>query len=109
MSSGNPKPNKIANKPLHFPKCSVWVAISTKSSIGPMFFKKSGATATVLKERYVEVFKAFNSKLETLFPSLVRKFLLQQDGTSPYTSNLSRDGIKENSGGHVISIKTNFE
>jgi len=57
----------------------------------------------------VEVLKTFKSKLQTLYPSLMSKFWFQQDGASSHTSNLSRDWLKENFGGRVISLKTDFE
>ena len=64
---------------------------------------------TASKERYVEVLKAFKSELQTLYPSLMRKFLSHQDGASSHTSNLSQDWLKENFGGRVISLMTDFQ
>ena len=57
----------------------------------------------------MEVLKTFKSELHTLYPSLMSKFWFQQDGASSYTSNLSRDWLKENFGGQVVSLKTDFE
>ena len=106
---GSSRPNEVATKPLHSPKCTVWAAISTRGIIGPIFIEESGAAVTVTKERYVEVLKTFKSELQTLYPSLMSKFWFQQDGASPHTSNLSRSWLKENFGGRVISLKTDFE
>ena len=106
---GSSRPNEVATKPLHSPKCTVWAAISARGIIGPIFIEESGAAVTVTKERYVEVLKTFKSELQTLYPSLMSKFWFQQDGASSHTSNLSRDWLKENFGGRVISLKTDFE
>ena len=57
----------------------------------------------------MEVLKTFKSELQTLYPSLMSKFWFQQDGASSHTSNLSQDWLKENFGGRVISLKTDFE
>ena len=38
------------------------------------FIKESGATVTVTKERYFYVLKHFKAELQTLYPSLMRKF-----------------------------------
>ena len=106
---GSSRPNEVATKPLHSPKCTVLAAISARGIIGPIFIEESGAAVTVTKERYVEVLKTFKSELQTLYPSLMSKFWFQQDGASPHTSNLSLDWLKENFGGRVISLKTDFE
>uniref|UniRef100_H2Z2Y6 DUF4817 domain-containing protein n=1 Tax=Ciona savignyi TaxID=51511 RepID=H2Z2Y6_CIOSA len=106
---GSSRPNEVATKPLHSPKCTVWAAISARGIIGPIFIEETGAAVTVTKERYVKVLKTFKSELQTLYPSLMSKFWFQQDGASSHTSNLSRDWLKENFGGRVISLKTNFE
>ena len=62
---GSSRPNKIATKPLHSPKCTMWAAISTRGIIRPIFIEESGAAVTVTKERYVEVLKTFKSELQT--------------------------------------------
>ena len=103
------RPNKVATKPLHLPKCAMWTAISARGIIVPIFIEESGAAVTVTTERYVEVLKAFKSELQTLYPSLMSKFWFQQDGASSHTFHLSRDWLKENFGGRVISLKTDFE
>ena len=71
---GSSRPNKVATKPLHSPKCMVWAAISARGIIGPMFIEESGAAVAVTKERYVEVLKTFKSELQTLYPLLMSKF-----------------------------------
>ena len=86
---GSSRPNKVATKPLHSPKCTVWAAISARGITRPIFIEESGAAVTVTKERYVEVLKTFKSELQTLYPSLMSKFGFQQDGASSHTSNLS--------------------
>ena len=106
---GSSRPNKVATKSLHSPKCTVWAAISARGIIGPIFIEESGAAVTVTKERYVEVLKTFKSELQTLYPSLMSKFWFQQDGASSHTLNLSRDWLKEYFGGRVISLKSDFE
>ena len=98
-----------ATNPLHSPKCTVWAAISARGIIRPIFIEESGAAVTVTKERYVEVLKTFKSELQTFFPSLMSKFWFKQDGASFHTSNPSRDWLKENFGGRVISLKTDLE
>ena len=98
-----------ATDPLHSPKCTVWAAISARGIIRPIFIEESGAAVTVTKERYVEVLKTFKSELQTFFPSLMSKFWFKQDGASSHTSNLSRDWLKENFGGRVISLKTDLK
>ena len=103
------RPNEVATKPLHSPKCTVWAAISARGIIGPIFIEESGAAVTVTKERHVEVLKTFKSELQTLYPSLMSKFWFQEDGASSHISNLSRDWLKENFGGRVISLKTDSE
>ena len=95
--------------PLHTHKCTMWAAISARGIIRPIFIEESGAAVTVTKERYVEVLKTFKSELQTFFPSLMSKFWFKQDGASSHTSNLSRDWLKENFGGRVISLKTDLE
>ena len=57
------RPNEVATKPLHSPKCTVWAAISARGIIGPIFIEEYGAAVTVTKERYVEVLKIFKSEL----------------------------------------------
>ena len=84
-------------------------AISARGIIRPIFIKESGAVVTVTKKRYVEVLKTFKSELQTFFSSLMSKFWFKQDGASSHTSNLSRDWLKENFGGRVISLKTDME
>lgn len=106
---GTSMPNEVATMPLHSPKCKIWAAISERGIIGPVFFKELGVTMTVTKERYVEVLIAFKRELQTLYPSLIRKFWFQPDGASSHTSKLSRDWLKENFGLHAINLKTNFE
>ena len=98
-----------ATNPLRSPKCTVWAAISARGIIRPIFIEESGAAVTVTKERYVEVLKTFKSELQTFFPSLMSKFWFKQDGASSHTSNLSRDWLKENFGGRVISLKTDLK
>ena len=98
-----------ATNPPHCPKCTVWAAISARSIIRPIFIEESGAAVTVTKERYVEVLKTFKSELQTFFPSLISKFWFKHDGASSHTSNLSRDWLKKNFGGRVISLKTDLE
>ena len=71
---GSSRPNEVATKSLHSPKCTVWAAISARGIIGPIFIEESGAAVTVTKERYVEVLKTFKSELQTLYPSLMSKF-----------------------------------
>ena len=51
----------------------------------------------------------YKSELQTLYPSLMRKFWFQQDGTSSHTSKLSQNWLKENFGRRVISLKTDIE
>ena len=106
---GSSRPNEVSTKSLHSRKCTVWAAISARGIIGPIFIEESGAAVTVTKERYVEVLKTFKSELQTLYPSLMSKFWFQQDGASFHTSNLSRNWLKENFGGRVISLKSDFE
>ena len=106
---GSSRPNEVATKPLHSPKCTVWTAISARGIVRTIFIEESGAAVTVTKEQYVEALKTFNSELQTLYPSLTSKFWFQQDGASSHTSNLSRDCLKKNFGGRVISLKTDFE
>ena len=98
-----------ATNPLHSPECMVWAAISARGIIRPIFIEESGAAVTVTKERYVEVLKTFKSELQTFFPLLMSKFWFKQDGASSHTSNLSRDWLKENFRGQVISLKTDLE
>ena len=106
---GSSRPNEVATNPLHSPKCTVWAAISARGIIRPIFIEESGAAVTVTKERYVEVLKTFKSELQTLYPSLMSYFRFKQDGASSHTSNLSRDWLKENFGGRMISLKTDLE
>ena len=56
---GSSRPNEVATKPLHSPKCTVWAAISARGIIGPIFIEESGAAVTVTKECYVEILKTF--------------------------------------------------
>ena len=95
--------------PVHTPKSTMWAAISARGIIRPIFIEESGAAVTVTKERYVKILKTFKSELQTFFPSLMSKFWFKQDGASSHTSNLSRDWLKENFGGRVISLKTDLE
>ena len=106
---GSSRPNKVATNPLHSPKCTVWAVILPRGIIKPIFIKEFGAAVTVTKERYVEVLKTFKSEFQTLFSSLMSKFWFKQDEASSHTSNLSRDWLKENFGGRVISLKTDLE
>ena len=71
---GSSRPNEVATKSLHSPKCMVSAAISARGIIGSIFIKESGAAVTVTKEQYVEVLKTFKSELQTLYPSLMSKF-----------------------------------
>ena len=87
----------------------MWAAISARGTIELIFFEEPGAAVTVTKKQYVEVLKTFKSELQTLYPSLMSKFWFQQDGANSHTSNLSRHWLKENFGGRVISLKTDFE
>ena len=57
------RPNKVATKPLHSPKCMVWTAISARGIIRPFFIKESGMTVTVTKDQYGEVLKTSKNKL----------------------------------------------
>ena len=100
---------KVATKPLHCLKCTVWIAISARGIVGSFFIEESGTTATVTTERYVEILKTFQGELQTRHPSLTCKFWFQQNGASSNTSNLTRDWLKENFGNCVISPKTYFE
>ena len=95
--------------PLHSPKCTVWAAISARGIIRPIFIEEFGAAVTVTKERYVEVLKTFKSELQTFFPSPMSKVWFKQDEASSHNSNLSRNWLKENFGGRVISLKTDLE
>lgn len=106
---GSSRPNEVATKPRPSPECTVWAAISARGIIGPIFIEESGAAVTVTKERYVEVLKTLKSELQTVYLSLMSKFWFQQNGASSQTSNLSRNWLKENFGGRVISLKTDFE
>ena len=106
---GSSRPNEDAAKPLHSPKRMVWAATSARGIIRPIFIKESGAAVTVTKEHYVEVLKTFKSEFQTLYSLLMTKFWFQQDGASSHISNLSRDWLKENFEGQVISLKTDFE
>ena len=66
---GSSRPNKVATKPLHSPKCTVWAAISARGIIGPIFIEESGAAVTVTKERYVE----FSKPSEVSFKPFTRR------------------------------------
>lgn len=44
----------------------MWTMFSARGITRPMFFEELGATVIVTKERYVEVFNAFKSELQTL-------------------------------------------
>ena len=100
---------RASHQPLHSPKCTVWAAISARGIIRPIFIEEFGAAVTVTKERYVEVLKTFKSELQTFFPSPMSKVWFKQDGASSHNSNLSRNWLKENFGGRVISLKTDLE
>ena len=64
---GSSRPNEVATKPLHSPKCTVWAEILARGIIGPIFIEESGAAVTVTKECYVEVLKTFKSELQSLY------------------------------------------
>lgn len=108
---GSNKPDEVASIPLHSPKCTVWAAISSKGIVGPVFFEDDeGETATVNKERYVDVLNTFKGELTSRFPSwYASRWWFQQDGASPHTSKLALEWLKNNFGDRVISLKSDFE
>ena len=103
------RPNEVATNPLYSIKCKMWAAFSARGIIGLIFIEEFGAAVTVNKEQCVEVLKSFKSEIQTFYPSLMSKLWFQQDGTSSHTSYLFLDWLKENFGGFVISLKTDFE
>jgi hypothetical protein len=48
-------PRELQERPLHFPRVTVWCAVDDFGVICPYFFEESGATVTVTSDRYVEM------------------------------------------------------
>ena len=62
---GTSPPDEVFEMPLHSPKCTAFVAMSSKGIIGPFWFEsEEGETETINKERYVDVVRRFIRELK---------------------------------------------
>ena len=104
---GTEKPDEIAERPLHSPKCTAWCAISTHGVIGPFWFEdENGDTTTVNAERYRAVIGKF-------WKALTRKRNVdkniqwfQQDGATAHTANETLLWLRQRFDDRVISRRT---
>ena len=106
---GSENPNlKPQEKPLHSPKVTAWVAMSSKGLIGPYRFEdQRGSTVTVNQHNYQEVVLKF--KQEVVSRNLgVRSAWFMQDGATCHTAISTRETLKKEFGTRIISGKTDF-
>jgi len=103
---GSEKPDEVAQRPLHSPKCTAWCAISSHGIIGPFWFEgDDGDTVSINAERYRQILAKFSFALR-------RKRLVysdqwfQQDGATPHTATATLDWLKSKFGDKLISSKT---
>jgi len=91
-------------RPLHFVKCTAWVAISKHSIIGPFWFEDDNERSVKINtKRYVQVFGKFWTALGRR--KRVIRFLqwFQQDGATPHTSNESLAWLQQRFPDRLIS------
>ena len=107
---GTEKPEFYIEKPLHSEKVTVWVALSTRSIIGPFFFEdEDGTVETANQDRYLNTLK------NKFLPALRRKGIdinttwFQHDGATPHTARNVTDWIQKTFGDNFISLKTDTE
>ena len=101
---GSEKPDEVAERPLHSPKCTAWCAISAHGIIGPFWFEDDGGnTATVNAERYRAIIGQFWIALGRKRGVQRRNQWFQQDGATPHTANLTLEMLRQNFGDHLIS------
>jgi hypothetical protein len=93
LSSENPY--GVHEKPLHDQKLGVWVAISSRHIVGPLFFEE-----TVNIKCYCSMLHDFIGLLEE---DEITCSWFQQDGATAHTANNSMKLLNEIFGEHVIS------
>lgn len=81
---------------MHPVKVGVWVAISRRRIIGPIFFNET-ITADRYKEQILQPF------LDQLHDDELQHGYFQQDGATPHTANRILDFVAEYYGDRVIS------
>ena len=104
---GSEKPEEIAERPLHSPKCTAWCAMSTHGIIGPFWFEDNyGDAVTVNAERYRQILAKFWSSLRRIRSVDRADQWFQQDGATPHTATATLGWLRNKFGDQVISRKT---
>lgn len=98
------KPQLKHQRPLHSPKVTVWVAMSSKGIICPYFFESTrGISVTVNSAEYVKMVLIFFHPQLQHFDGYNNRTCLRQDGAIYHTSNESLPVVKEMFRKKVIS------
>ena len=107
---GTSPPDEVYEIPLHSPKSTAFVAMSSKGLVGPFWFEsQDGETETVNKERYVDVLRQFLTELRARQGVNLRQSSFQQDGATPHTSNLALTFLRDVFGDRLISKRALHE
>ena len=90
-------------KPLHSPKVTAWVALSSKGVIGPFWFvDDDGKTTTVNQHNYQSVVKQFYSEIRSNRLG-IRDLWFMQDGATCHTAKSTLAYLKSLFGNRIIS------
>lgn len=103
---GAEKPQEVAERPLHSPKCTCWCAVSVHGIIGPFWVEENGVTATVNAERYRSILTRFWSVLVRRRGIDRDIQWFQQDGATPHTAHLTLEWLQRKFNDRLISRNT---
>lgn len=107
---GTSPPSEVRERPLHSSKVTVWVAMSVRGIIGPIFFEdENGSTVTINSERYVAVLNKFWVDLEQFCGTKINRQWFQQDGATPHTANISIEWLKQHFNSRVVSKRCEIQ
>jgi hypothetical protein len=93
-------PHVFVEAPLHPMKVGVWIAVSRRRLIGPIFFHQ-----TINAERYRELI--LNEFINQLDDEELQYGYFQQDGATPHTTQANLQYLSDFFGDRVISRGTN--
>lgn len=104
-------PRELHQRPLHFPKVTVWCAVSKFGVIGPYFFEDDGSSVAVNSQRYLAMLEDFfEPKLEKLSEETnLGDIWSQQDGATSHTAQVVMVKLRQIFPACLVSRKGDVE
>lgn len=94
-------PHTFRESPLHPLKVGVWIAVSRRRIIGPIFFHE-----TVTAQRYRNIVREF---INQLHEDELQQGYFQQDGATAHTAQETLNYLREFFDDRIISLRSNPE